>query len=329
MKAMICPKYGSPDVLQLQEVVKPVPQEDEALIQIHAASLNSRDLRMLRANPFFLRLMPGGLFRPKNKILGADLAGRVEATGSNIKQFKPGDEVFGCLPSATGRGAFAEYVCAKENLITLKPTNLTFEQAAVVPEAAMTALQGLRDKGNIQPGQKVLIYGASGGVGTFAVQIAKAFDAEVTAVCSTRNLDMVRSLGADHVIDYKKEDFTRNGQRYDLILAVNGFHPISDYLRVLSPEGIYVVAGGFMLQLFQAALQGRQTSQDGGKKTHVVSLVQSQKDLILLKELLESKKVVPIIDRCYPLSKTADAFWYFEKEHAQGKVVITMKHLGR
>ena len=211
------------------------------LIQIHAASLNSRDLRMLRANPFFMRLMPGGLFRPKNKILGADVAGRVEAIGSNVKQFKPGDEVFGFLPSATGRGTFAEYVCAKENLIALKPANLTFEQAAAVPLAAMTALQGLRDNGNIQPGQKVLINGASGGVGTFAVQIAKAFGAEVTAVCSTRNLEMVRSLGADHVIDYKKEDFTQNGQQYDLILAVNGYHPISDYLQALKPEGTFVV----------------------------------------------------------------------------------------
>ena len=223
MKAIICPRYGSPDVLQLKEVEKPVPQEDEVLIQIHAASLNSRDLRMLRANPVFMRLMPGGLFRPKNKILGADFAGRVEAIGRNVKQFKPGDEVFGYMPSATGRGTFAEYVCASEKFIALKPANLTFEQAAAVPLAAMTALQGLRDKGNIQPGQKVLIHGASGGVGTFAVQIAKAFGAEVTAVCSTRNLEMVRSLGADHVIDYKVEDFTQNGQQYDLILAVNGY----------------------------------------------------------------------------------------------------------
>ena len=326
MKAIICPAYGSPDVLQLQDVVKPVPQEDEVLIQIHAASLNSRDLRMLRANPFFIRLMPGGLFRPKNKILGADVAGRVEAVGRNVRQLKSGDDVFGYLPSATGRGTFAEYVCVKENLIALKPVNLTFEQAAVVPEAAMTALQGLRDKGNIQPGQKVLIYGASGGVGTFAVQIAKAFGAEVTAVCSTRNVDMVRSLGADHVIDYTQEDFTRNGQQYDLILAVNGSCPISDYLRALNPDGIYVVTGGSMLQLFQAALHGRQASKVGGHKTHVVSLVQSQKDLIFLKEFLESGKVVPIIDRCYPLSKTADAFWYFEKEHAKGKVVVKVEH---
>ncbi|CAG1013991.1 alcohol dehydrogenase [Anaerolineales bacterium] len=325
MKAIVCTKYGSPDVLQLQEVAKPSPKDNEVLIKIHAASINSRDWRMMRANPFFIRLAPGGFLQPKNKVLGGDVAGRVEAVGGNVKQFKPGDEVFGYLPSATGRGTFAEYVCANETTITLKPSNLTFEQAAAVPVAALTALQGLRDKGNIQPGQKVLINGASGGVGTFAVQIAKAFGAEVTAVCSTRNLDMARSLGADHVIDYKKENFTRNGQYYDLILAVNGYHPISNYLRALSPDGIYVVAGGSMLQLFQAAPQARQTSTTGNQKTCVVSLVQSQKDLVFMRELLESGKVVPVIDKCYPLDKTAEAFWYFEKVHPKGKVVITVE----
>lgn len=323
MKAIVCTKYGSPDVLQLQEVAKPSPQEDEVLIKIHAASINSRDWRMMRANPFFIRLVTGGFLQPKNKILGADVAGRVEAVGSTVKQFKPGDEVFGYLPSATGRGTFAEYVCANENTITLKPANLTFEQAAVVPVAALTALQGLRDKGNIQPGQKVLINGASGGVGTFAVQIAKAFGAKVTAVCSTRNLDMVHSLGADHVIDYKKEDFTRNGQQYELILAVNGYHPISGYLRALTPEGIYVVAGGSMLQLFHAASNGKRISKTGRQKIYVASLAQSQKDLIFMKELLESREIVPVIDGCYPLSKTAEALWYFEKVHPKGKVVIT------
>jgi NADPH:quinone reductase-like Zn-dependent oxidoreductase len=326
MKAIVCPKYGSPDILQLQEVAKPAPQDDEVLIKIHVASINSRDWRMMRANPFFIRLAPGGFLGPKNKILGADLAGRVEVVGRYVRQFKPGDEVFGYLPSATGRGTFAEYVCAKENLITLKPANLTFEQAAAVPEAAMTALQGLRNKGNIQPGQKVLIQGASGGVGTFAVQIAKAFGAEVTGVCSTRNLEMVRSIGADHVIDYTNEDFTHNGQRYDLILAVNGYHPISDYLHALTPEGTYVVAGGSMLQLFQAASNGKRISKTGRQKTYVVSLVQSQKDLAFIKKLLESGKVVPVIDGCYPLSKTAEAFRYFEKVHAKGKVGITMEH---
>ena len=325
MKAIVCSKYGSPDVLQLQEVAKPIPQDDDVLIRIYAASVNARDWRYMRAKPFFVRLMPGGLLQPKNKILGGDVAGQVEAIGKGAKQFKPGDEVFGFLPSATGRGTFAEYVCANENAIALKPANLTFTQAAAVPLAAMTALQVLRDKGNIQPGQKVLISGASGGVGTFAVQIAKAFGAEVTAVCSTKNLNMVRSLGAGHVIDYTREDFTRNGQHYDLILAVNGYHPIADYLWALSPEGIYVVAGGSMRQLFQAAFQGRRNSKSDGQKTYVVSLVQNQKDLVCLKELLESGKVAPVIDGCYPLSRTAEAFRYFEKEHARGKVVITME----
>ena len=324
MKAIVCTKYGSPDVLQLQEVAKPAPKDDEVLIKIHAASVNARDWRFMRAKPFFIRLRPGGFLQPKNKILGADLAGRVEAIGNNVKQFRPGDEVFGYLPSATGRGTFTEYVCAKENMITLKPANITFEQAAAVPVAAMTALQGLRDKGNIQPGQKVLINGASGGVGTFAVQIAKAFGAEVTAVCSTRNLELVRSLGADHVIDYKVEDFTQNGQQYDLILAVNGYHPISDYLHALRPEGTYVVAGGSMAQLFQAASNGKRISKTGSQKIVVVSLVQSQKDLIFMKELLESGKIMPVVDGCYPLNKTPEAFWYFEKEHPKGKVVITM-----
>jgi NADPH:quinone reductase-like Zn-dependent oxidoreductase len=324
MKAIICTKYGSPDVLQLQEVAKPAPRDDEVLIKIHAVSINARDWRFMRAKPFFIRLMPGGFLRPKNKILGADLAGRVEAIGSNVRQFKPGDEVFGYLPSATGRGTFAEYVCANEKAIILRPANLTFEQAAAVPEAAMTALQGLRANGNIQRGQRVLINGASGGVGTFAVQIAKAFGAEVTAVCSTRNMEMVRSLGADHVIDYKKEDFTKNGQQYDLILAVNGYHPISDYLCALKPEGSYVVAGGSMFQLFQAASIGKRISKTGGQKIYVASLVQSQKDLILIKELLESGKIMPVIDGCYPLSKTAEAFLYFEKVHPKGKVVISV-----
>jgi len=324
MKAIVCTKYGPPKVLQLKEVAKPAPQDDEVLIKIHAASINSRDWRRMRANPFFIRLMAGGLLKPKNPILGADVAGRVEAIGSNVKQFKPGDEVFGYLPSATGCGTFAEYGCAKENLITLKPANLSFEQAAAVPLAAITALQGLRDKGNIQPGQKVLINGASGGVGTFAVQIAKSFGAEVTGVCSTRNLEMVRSIGADHVIDYKKEDFTQNGQQYDLILAVNGYHPISDYLHALKPEGTYVVAGGSMFQLFQAASNGKRISKTGCQKTYVVSLEHNKKDLVFIKELLESGKIMPVIDGCYPLSKTPEAFWYFEKVHPKGKVVISV-----
>jgi NADPH:quinone reductase-like Zn-dependent oxidoreductase len=328
MKAIVCTKYGPPDVLHLEDVTKPAPKDDEVLISIHAASINAKDWRLMRANPFFIRLMVGGLSKPKYKILGFDVAGRVEAVGSNVKQFQPGDEVFGCLSRYSG-GAFAEYVCAGENEIALKPANLSFEQAAAVPLAAMTALHALRDKGNIRPGQKVLIQGASGGVGMFAVQVAKYFGVEVTAVCSTRNLEMMRSLRADHIIDYKKEDFTRNGQHYDLVLAVNGYHPISDYLHVLTPEGIYVVAGGSMLQLFEAAIRGRRNSKARSQKTYVASLVPSQKDLLLMKELLESGKVVPIIDGCYPLSKTVEAFRYFETVHAKGKVVIAVEHEGK
>jgi NADPH:quinone reductase-like Zn-dependent oxidoreductase len=322
MKAIICPRYGSPDVLRFQEVEKPSPQPDEMLIKIHAAALNSRDQRMLRANPFIMRLMPGGFFHPKNKILGADLSGRVEAIGSNVKLFKPNDEVFGFLPSTTGRGTFAEYVCVKENLLTLKPVNLTFAQAAAAPLAAMTALQGLRDEGNIQPGKKVLINGASGGVGTFAVQIAKAFGAEVTAVCSTRNMDLVRSLGADDVIDYRKEDFTQNSQQYDLILAVNGYHPLSDYLCVLSPEGTYVVAGGSMRQLIQAGSSNQHNSTQWKQTISILSMHHNRNDLILIKELLEAGKIKPVIDGYYPLEKTPEAFRYFENEHPKGKVVI-------
>lgn len=327
MKAMICPRYGSPDVLVLREVEKPSPKKDEVLIQIHATSLNSRDLRMLRANPFFMRLMPGGLSRPKNKVLGADVAGRVEAVGGYVKQFQPGDEVFGYLPIASGRGTLAEFVCANENLITRKPVNLTFEQAAAVPLAAMTALQGLRDKGNIQPGQKVLIQGASGGVGTFAVQIAKAFGAEVTAVCSTRNLKMAQSLGADHVIDYTKEDFTQNGEQYDLILAVNGYHPISNYLRCIKPGGTYVVVGGSMTQLIEVARNG--VNRTGTKKIAVLTLEHNHNDLVIIKELVEFGKMIPVIDHCYPLSETVTAFWDFEKKHTQGKIVITVEQDSR
>jgi NADPH:quinone reductase-like Zn-dependent oxidoreductase len=324
MKAMVYTKYGAPDVLKLVEVQKPTPGDDEVLVKIHAASVNARDWHLLTADVFPIRLMGGGGFlKPKNPILGADMAGRVEAVGRNVKQFRPGDEVFGYLSRYGGR-TFAEYACAGENEITQKPANCSFEQAAAVPIAGITALQGLRDKGNIQPGQKVLIQGASGGVGTFAVQIAKSFGAEVTGVCSTRNLEMARSIGADHVIDYKKENFTRNGQRYDLILAANGYHPLSDYLRSLSPEGTYVVAGGSLVQFFQAAGRGRRISKTGGQKIYVVSLAQNQKDLVFMKALLESGKVVPVIDGCYPLRDAVEAFRYFGKVHARGKVVITM-----
>ncbi len=249
MKAIVYTKYGPPDVLHLEDVKKPTFNEDQVLVKVHAASINAADWHRLTADIFLIRLMGMGLFKPKNTILGAGIAGCVEAVGKNVKGFQPGDAVFGDV-FGHGDGGFAEYVPVPESALALKPSNVSFEEAAATPLAAVTALQGLRDEGHIQPGQKVLINGASGGVGSFAVQIAKSFGAEITAVCSTRNVDMVRSLGADHVIDYKKEDFTRNRQQYDLILAVNGYHPISAYKRALTPKGIYVMAGGLPVQMF-------------------------------------------------------------------------------
>jgi NADPH:quinone reductase-like Zn-dependent oxidoreductase len=323
MKAIVYQKYGSPDVLQLEEVAKPTPKDDEVLVKVHAASVNAGDWHLLRGDPFLVRLNLG-LLKPKHQILGSDVAGRVEAVGRNVKQFQPGDEVFGDI-FESGLGAFAEYVCARENALVLKPANLSFEEVAAVPMAAITALQGLRDKGQIQQGQKVLINGASGGVGAFAVQIAKAFGADVTAVCSTKNVDMVRSLGADQVIDYTQEDFTKNGQRYDLILAANGYHPISAYKRALSPKGMYVMTGGSMAQLYQAMLLGPLISMTGSNKMGNLLSRPNQKDLVCMKELLEAGKVVPVIDRRYPLSETAEAIRYVEKGHARGKVVITME----
>jgi NADPH:quinone reductase-like Zn-dependent oxidoreductase len=265
-----------------------------------------------------------GLLKPKHKILGADVAGRVEAVGKNVTQFQPGDQVFGDL-SDCGFGAFAEYVAVPEHALVLKPSNITFEQAATVPVSAVTALMGLRDHGHIQPGQKVLINGASGGVGTFAVQIAKALGAQVTAVCSTSKVALMRSIGADHVIDYKREDFTQNGQRYDLILAANGYHPISAYQRALSPHGIYVTTGGSTTQMFQAMLLGPWLSRNGNQRMGNMLARPNQKDLAFLKELLEAGKIVPVIDRCYPLSEVPEAIRYLEEGHAKGKVVITVE----
>ena len=250
MKAIVCKKYGSSDVLKLEEVQKPIPKDNEVLVKVNAASANAADWHMMRGKPLFLRLMLGGLLKPKNKILGADIAGRVEAVGRDVKHFQPGDEVFGDV-SDCGWGAFAEYVCASENVVVLKPDNLKFEEAAAVPLAAITALQGLRDKRQIQPGDKVLINGASGGVGTFAVQIAKLFGAEVTAVCSTKKLQLVRSIGADQVLDYTQDDFTQSGQRYDLIFDAAAYRSVSDYKNSLTPKGMYLLVGGSMTRIFQ------------------------------------------------------------------------------
>jgi NADPH:quinone reductase-like Zn-dependent oxidoreductase len=321
MKAVLRTQYGPPDVLQFTKVGKPTPTNDEVLIKIEATSVNPLDWRILRGKPFLIRL--GGLRTPKHKILGVDIAGRVEAVGSNVKQFRPGDEVFG---GGKNLGGFAEYVCTAEDNLALKPANLSFEDAAAVPVAAISALQGLRDKGSIQQGQNVLVDGASGGVGTFAVQIAKSFGAKVTAVCSTGNVDKARSLGADRVIDYTRENFTKSGQRYDLILAVNAYHSIFDYRRALSQDGICVLVGGDLAQVFQGILLGPLLSMIGRKKVCFVGANINQKDLVFLKDLLEAGKVKPVIDRRYPLSDLAEALRYLEQGHAQGKVVIAVEH---
>ena len=334
MKAIVCTEYGSPDVLQLKEVEKPTPKEDEALVRVHAASLNAADFEMLRGT-WSARF--GGLLKPRHKILGSDIAGRIEAVGRNVTQFQPGDEVFGDL-SECGFGAFAEYVCVPENALRLKPASMTFEEAAAVPSAGVVALQNLRgvgssslsfllsDKGHIQPGQKVLINGAGGGVGTFAVQIAKSFGAEVTGVDSTRKLDMLRSIGADHVIDYTQEDFTKSGQRYDFILEVVASRSIFDYKRALSPKGIYVMVGGSLAAILQGFLLGPLISMTGSKKMgSVMWKPNNQEDLAILEELFAAGKVVPVIDRTYPLSEVPEAIRYLEEGHARGKVVITLE----
>lgn len=323
MKAIIRTQYGSPVTLQLKEVEKPVPKDGELLVRMRAASVNAADWHLMRGKPFLARTGGRGLRKPKDPRLGIDLAGRVEAVGSNVTQFRAGDDVFG-----RAFGAFAEYVCAREDAVVEKPAAITFEAAAATPQAALIALQALRENGHIQPGQQVLIQGASGGVGTFAVQIAKSFGAEVTAVCSTRNVDLARSLGADHVIDYTCEDFTRNGQQYDLIVAVNGYHPLSAYRRALRPQGTYVMIGASNAQVFQAVLQvmllGAVLSRLGTKKMSLLRAKSTHKDLMCVKELLEAGKVAPVIDRQYPLRETAEAIRYVEAGHARGKVVITI-----
>lgn len=323
MKAMTYTEFGPPETLRLEQVEKPLPKDDEVLVKVHAASINFGDLSFVRGEPFVVRLMGAGLLKPKYRILGSDIAGRIEAVGSTVSQFRQGDEIFGDV-SEYGWGGFADYVSVPEKAVSLKPANLTFAEAAAVPMAAVVALQGLRDKGQIQAGQRVLIVGASGGVGTFAVQIAKSFGAEVTGVCSTTNLDMVRSIGADRVIDYTKEDFARNGQPYDLILATAGYRSLFDYRRALSPGGIYVMCGGAMSQIFQAMLLGPWISKVGGKKLTNLAAKPDQRDLNFVKELIEAGKVVPVIDRCYSLSHVPDALHYYGLGHAHGKVVITV-----
>jgi NADPH:quinone reductase-like Zn-dependent oxidoreductase len=324
MKAIIQHKYGSPDVLEFTEIDKPVAESDQILIHVQASSVNPLDWHFMRGTPRFGRVVMG-LRKPKNKILGADIAGRVEAVGRNVTQFQPGDEVFGDA-FENGLGAFAEYVCVTEKALALKPADTTFEEAAAVPIAAITALQGLRDKGRIQSGQKVLINGASGGVGTFAVQIARSFGADVTGVCSTRNLDMVRSIGAGYVIDYTQEDFTRTGQRYDLIIDAVGNRSVSDLERALNPGGTCVIIGFSSLGLlFQAMFLGPWKSLIGRKKIGLMGSVKTNsKDLEFINELLDAGKVTPVIDTSFPLCEVPEAIRYLEEGHAQGKVVITV-----
>ena len=319
MKAILCKQYGPPDQLQVTEVEKPSPADNEVLIKVYAASVNPMDVFLVQGFPL-IRLIPG-LRSPKDPRLGTDFAGRVEAVGSRVTEFKPGDDVFGAC-----RGAFAEYVCIAEDKIARKPVNISFEQAGAITVAAISALQGLRDHGKIQPGQKVLIDGASGGVGTFAVQIAKALGAEVTAVCSTSKLETARSIGADRVIDYTREDFTRAGQQYDLILAANAHHSIFDYRRALTPRGTFVLVGGAMPLIFQSLLLGPLLSRLGKIQHHFFIAKIDQGDLIVLKDLIEAGKVVPVIDRCYPLSELPSAFHYLKEKHARGKIVITIGH---
>ena len=324
MKAIVYTKYGPPEVLRLEEVAKPEPKDDQVLVKVHAASVNSLDYRRFERTSSLGRFLDEVLFKATNKVLGADIAGRVEAVGASVKQFTRGDAVYGI--SEGSKGGFAEYACADENHFALKPANLSFEEAAAVPVAALTALQCLRDKGQVKPGQKVLINGASGGVGTFAVQIAKYFGAEVTAVCSTRHLELARSIGADHVIDYTKEDFTKSGQQYELIVAANGYHSLPDYRRALSPSGAYIALGGSLTQVFQGMLLGPLVSRIGGKKMGFMGIMKiNHQDLDYMGELLQAGKVTPVIERYYPLSEVAEAIRYLAQGHAQGKIVITVE----
>ncbi len=322
MKAIVYHRYGSPDVLQWEEIEKPTPGDNEVLLRVRAASVNPLDWHFMRGMPYVVRI-PAGLRKPKVTGLGVDVAGQVEAVGRNVTQLKPGDEVFGSC-----RRAFAEYVCASESSLVVKPDNVTFEQAASVPVAAFTALQGLRDKGHIQPRQKVLINGAAGGVGSFAVQIAKSFGADVTGVCSTRNVDMVRSIGADQVIDYTQEDFTKSGQRYDLLFDAVGNHSLFACRRALNPKGVLIMAGGeagrWMVRALGRAITALVLSRFVSQNLTGLLARTRKEDLIVMHQLMEAGKVTPVIDRRYSLSEVPEAIRYLEQGHARGKVVITL-----
>jgi len=326
MKAIVYCDYGLAN-LKLEDVERPIPNDDQILVKVRAASVNPYDWHFVEGTPKIMRMMGVGLRKPKDTRLGVDFAGTVEAVGKNVTQFKPGDDVFG------GKGgAFAEYVCRRaEGAVALKPANITFEQAASINIAGITALQGLRDKGKVQPGQKVLINGASGGVGTFAVQIAKSFGADVTGVCSTRNVDLVRSLGADRVIDYTKEDFTKSADRYDVILDNVANHSLSECRRVLNPKGKYVMVGGGganeqgFIGLLARPLKAMVLSPFISQQMGMMMADPSQKDLTILGDLMQSGKMKPVIDRTYKLSEVPAAIAYLEEGHARGKVIITVE----
>ena len=322
MRAIVHTAYGSFDVLKYREVEKPTPRDNEALVKVHAAAINAGNMFMVSGKPFISRLS-SGLLRPKHLNPGSDVAGRVEAVGENVTKFRPGDEVFGDnLPG--GYGTYAEYVCVPQSEMALKPANVTFGEAAAAPQAATVALQGLRNVGQIQAGQKVLVIGASGGNGTFAVQIAKAFGTQVTAVCSTRNIELVRSIGADHIIDYTQQDFAQNGEQHDLIIAMAGYRSLQDYKRALRPGGIFVWAGGALKGLFQAMVLGSWVSRGENKKLTFLSHQSNRDDLVFVAGLMASGRVKPVIDRSFPLEETAEAFRHYKAGRMQGKVVITV-----
>ncbi len=321
MKAILYEKYGPPEAaLRLKEVAKPTPKNQQVLVKVHAASVNAKDWRGFTMPTLLVRLFGGGWSKPKDVTTGTDVAGVVEAVGENVTRFNPGDEVFGAA-----HGSFAEYALAREAYLTLKPANRSYAEAACLPIAAITALQGIRYAGGIRAGQQVLIQGASGGIGMFAIQMANASGAEVTAVCSTRNLDLARSWGADHAIDYTSEDFTKSGRQYDLILGLNGYHLLFAYRRALKPRGVYVCAGGDLIQLFQAIVFGKLFSQKGGKRLGSMGVAKfNPDDLASLAELLKDGAIAPVIDRKYPLHETAQALRHVIDKHARGKVVITV-----
>lgn len=323
MKAIVQTQYGSPAVLQLAEVERPTVLENGVLVRVHATAVSAGTWHLMRGKPFLIRLIFGGLIRPKIQILGADIAGTVAAVGPAVTQFQVGDEVFGDL-SESGFGAFAEYACAPETALALKPANLPFAAAATVPVSALAALQSLRDVGQLQPGQTVLINGASGGVGSFAVQIAKAFGAEVTAVCGPQKVAMVSGLGADHVIDYSQIDVTQSGLQYDLILDAAAYRPVADFLPALAPQGTYVVVGGATPQFFQAMLLGAWMTRNSDRQIKCLTSKPNQADLIVLKEMSEAGQIVPPVDRSYPLNEVPAAIRHLEQRQVQGKVAIVV-----